>query len=156
MTSTDARDTAAVQLGDDVIAPATMTSSPAIVAGRLVSSWVMTCAYSASGNYVACGGLDNISADRCDGNTGVAAVTWTTGQHLFDLLPQDARGQRARQPRTARTHRLPVSTPVSTPFTFVAPVILVTPVGASGINLSHVCHTLSPAVSSVTCHTCTV
>ncbi|KAI6136267.1 guanine nucleotide binding protein, beta polypeptide 1, partial [Pisolithus sp. B1] len=26
----------------------------------LRSSWVMTCAYSPSGNYVACGGLDNI------------------------------------------------------------------------------------------------
>lgn len=26
----------------------------------LRSSWVMTCAYSASGNFVACGGLDNI------------------------------------------------------------------------------------------------
>lgn len=26
----------------------------------LRSSWVMTCAYAPSGNYVACGGLDNI------------------------------------------------------------------------------------------------
>ena len=31
----------------------------------LRSSWVMTCAYSASGNYVACGGLDNICSIYC-------------------------------------------------------------------------------------------
>lgn len=32
----------------------------------LRSSWVMTCAYAPSGNYVACGGLDNI-----------CSVSWT-------------------------------------------------------------------------------
>lgn len=39
----------------------------------LRSSWVMTCAYSPSGNYVACGGLDNIcsiySLNNKDGGT---------------------------------------------------------------------------------------
>jgi len=39
-------------------------------------SWVMTCAYSASGNYVACGGLDNICSIYClktrEGNVRVS------------------------------------------------------------------------------------
>lgn len=35
-------------------------SSNKVYAIPLRSSWVMTCAYSPSGNYVACGGLDNI------------------------------------------------------------------------------------------------
>ena len=42
----------------------------------LRSSWVMTCAYSASGNYVACGGLDNICSIYClktrEGNVRVS------------------------------------------------------------------------------------
>lgn len=32
-------------------------------------------------------------------------------QHLFDLQSEDARGQRACVPRTARSHRLPVLLP---------------------------------------------
>lgn len=42
----------------------------------LRSSWVMTCAYAPSGNYVACGGLDNICSvynlKTKDGNVKVA------------------------------------------------------------------------------------
>ena len=33
----------------------------------LRSSWVMTCAYAPSGNYVACGGLDNICSVSSSG-----------------------------------------------------------------------------------------
>ncbi len=43
----------------------------------LRSSWVMTCAYSPSGNFVACGGLDNIcsiySLNNKDGTTAKGA-----------------------------------------------------------------------------------
>ncbi|KAF6728870.1 Guanine nucleotide-binding protein G(I)/G(S)/G(T) subunit beta-2 [Oryzias melastigma] len=42
----------------------------------LRSSWVMTCAYAPSGNYVACGGLDNICSIYClktrEGNVRVS------------------------------------------------------------------------------------
>ncbi|KAF6021469.1 hypothetical protein EB796_020218 [Bugula neritina] len=42
----------------------------------LRSSWVMTCAYAPSGNYVACGGLDNICSvynlKTRDGNVRVS------------------------------------------------------------------------------------
>lgn len=34
----------------------------------LRSSWVMTCAYAPSGNYVACGGLDNICSVSSGGS----------------------------------------------------------------------------------------
>ena len=63
--SVDARHTTAVQLGDDVTGLESW-----------LSSWVMTCAYSASGNYVACGGLDNICSIYClktrEGNVRVS------------------------------------------------------------------------------------
>ena len=36
------------------------SARPQMHAIPLRSSWVMTCAYAPSGNYVACGGLDNI------------------------------------------------------------------------------------------------
>ena len=42
----------------------------------LRSSWVMTCAYAPSGNFVACGGLDNICSIYClktrEGNVRVS------------------------------------------------------------------------------------
>lgn len=38
----------------------TFLALPQVHAIPLRSSWVMTCAYAPSGNYVACGGLDNI------------------------------------------------------------------------------------------------
>ena len=44
----------------------------------LRSSWVMTCAYAPSGNYVACGGLDNIcsiySLKTREGNVRVSKI----------------------------------------------------------------------------------
>lgn len=49
---------------------------PKIHAIPLRSSWVMTCAYAPSGNYVACGGLDNICSIYClktrEGNVRVS------------------------------------------------------------------------------------
>lgn len=42
-----------------VLEPGT-TLPPQVHAIPLRSSWVMTCAYAPSGNFVACGGLDNI------------------------------------------------------------------------------------------------
>lgn len=53
----------------------------------LRSSWVMTCAYAPSGNYVACGGLDNICSiynlKTREGNVRVSReLPGHTGQHL--------------------------------------------------------------------------
>lgn len=52
----------------------------------LRSSWVMTCAYAPSGNYVACGGLDNIcsiySLKTREGNVRVTReLPGHTGRH---------------------------------------------------------------------------
>lgn len=52
----------------------------------LRSSWVMTCAYAPSGNYVACGGLDNIcsiySLKTREGNVRVTReLPGHTGKH---------------------------------------------------------------------------
>lgn len=54
----------------------------------LRSSWVMTCAYAPSGNYVACGGLDNIcsiySLKTREGNVRVTReLPGHTGGHSF-------------------------------------------------------------------------
>lgn len=53
----------------------------------LRSSWVMTCAYAPSGNYVACGGLDNIcsiySLKTREGNVRVTReLPGHTGRHM--------------------------------------------------------------------------
>lgn len=53
----------------------------------LRSSWVMTCAYAPSGNYVACGGLDNIcsiySLKTREGNVRVTReLPGHTGKHV--------------------------------------------------------------------------
>lgn len=56
----------------------------------LRSSWVMTCAYAPSGNYVACGGLDNIcsiySLKTREGNVRVTReLPGHTGNTLSSL-----------------------------------------------------------------------
>jgi guanine nucleotide-binding protein G(I)/G(S)/G(T) subunit beta-1 len=47
----------------------------------LRSSWVMTCAYAPSGNFVACGGLDNVS-DFVDGQPVGSMLTSADLLHL--------------------------------------------------------------------------
>lgn len=59
----------------------------------LRSSWVMTCAYAPSGNYVACGGLDNICSIYClktrEGNVRVSReLPGHTGES-GNLVPMD-------------------------------------------------------------------
>ena len=61
----------------------------------LRSSWVMTCAYAPSGNYVACGGLDNICSiynlKTREGNVRVSReLPGHTGERL-SLLPSRGR-----------------------------------------------------------------
>lgn len=63
-----------------------MIDSPQMHAIPLRSSWVMTCAYAPSGNYVACGGLDNIcsiySLKTREGNVRVTReLPGHTGRH---------------------------------------------------------------------------
>lgn len=63
-----------------------MTPHPQMHAIPLRSSWVMTCAYAPSGNYVACGGLDNIcsiySLKTREGNVRVTReLPGHTGRH---------------------------------------------------------------------------
>lgn len=58
----------------------------------LRSSWVMTCAYAPSGNYVACGGLDNIcsiySLKTREGNVRVSReLPGHTGEGTDSLFP---------------------------------------------------------------------
>ena len=52
----------------------------------LRSSWVMTCAYAPSGNFVACGGLDNIcSIYKWETSYIPRSLTWrTSDQKSFD------------------------------------------------------------------------
>ncbi|CAG08067.1 unnamed protein product [Tetraodon nigroviridis] len=62
----------------------------------LRSSWVMTCAYAPSGNYVACGGLDNIcsiySLKTREGNVRVTReLPGHTGRHRFRGAEEDQR-----------------------------------------------------------------
>lgn len=57
----------------------------------LRSSWVMTCAYAPSGNYVACGGLDNICSiynlKTREGNVRVSReLAGHTGECLFRMI----------------------------------------------------------------------
>lgn len=64
----------------------TDSSHPQMHAIPLRSSWVMTCAYAPSGNYVACGGLDNIcsiySLKTREGNVRVTReLPGHTGRH---------------------------------------------------------------------------
>jgi WD40 repeat protein len=61
----------------------------------LRSSWVMTCAYAPSGNYVACGGLDNIcsiySLKTREGNVRVTReLPGHTGTHRRRLFFKEA------------------------------------------------------------------
>uniref|UniRef100_A0A4W6BR00 Guanine nucleotide binding protein (G protein), beta polypeptide 1a n=1 Tax=Lates calcarifer TaxID=8187 RepID=A0A4W6BR00_LATCA len=60
----------------------------------LRSSWVMTCAYAPSGNYVACGGLDNICSiynlKTREGNVRVSReLAGHTGNSYFYSSPQN-------------------------------------------------------------------
>lgn len=60
----------------------------------LRSSWVMTCAYAPSGNYVACGGLDNIcsiySLKTREGNVRVTReLPGHTGRHGKSKIKKD-------------------------------------------------------------------
>lgn len=62
----------------------------------LRSSWVMTCAYAPSGNYVACGGLDNIcsiySLKTREGNVRVTReLPGHTGRDSFRREDKDQR-----------------------------------------------------------------
>ncbi|MEQ2206688.1 Guanine nucleotide-binding protein G(I)/G(S)/G(T) subunit beta-1 [Xenoophorus captivus] len=56
----------------------------------LRSSWVMTCAYAPSGNYVACGGLDNICSiynlKTREGNVRVSRELAGHTAHVLSLL----------------------------------------------------------------------
>ena len=58
----------------------------------LRSSWVMTCAYAPSGNYVACGWVWSPAAWYAGADGGCVQGP---GQHLQHLQPQDQGGQRA-------------------------------------------------------------
>ena len=60
----------------------------------LWSSWVMTC--------------HELGHDLCVLSVRQLRRVWRSRQYLFDLLSQDARGQRQSQSRTAWTHRLSV------------------------------------------------
>lgn len=56
----------------------------------LRSSWVMTCAYAPSGNYVACGGLDNICSiynlKTREGNVRVSReLAGHTGEYVLRM-----------------------------------------------------------------------
>lgn len=67
---------------------------PQMHAIPLRSSWVMTCAYAPSGNYVACGGLDNIcsiySLKTREGNVRVTReLPGHTGRCSFRGEDQD-------------------------------------------------------------------
>lgn len=68
--------------------PLTDSPTPQVHAIPLRSSWVMTCAYAPSGNYVACGGLDNIcsiySLKTREGNVRVSReLPGHTGEGLI-------------------------------------------------------------------------
>ena len=76
----------------------------------LRSSWVMTCAYAPSGNFVACGGLDNIcsiySLKTREGNVRVSReLPGHTGEWAW-LSRALWRGQGLRRPLTAPAHQL--------------------------------------------------
>lgn len=55
----------------------------------LRSSWVMTCAYAPSGNYVACGGLDNIcSIYNLKTREGNVRVSRELAGHTGEYVPR--------------------------------------------------------------------
>lgn len=69
----------------------TLTCRFQVHAIPLRSSWVMTCAYAPSGNYVACGGLDNICSiynlKTREGNVRVSReLAGHTGECLFTII----------------------------------------------------------------------
>lgn len=74
----------------------------------LRSSWVMTCAYAPSGNYVACGGLDNIcsiySLKTREGNVRVTReLPGHTGRHR---VSQKHKKSKRRLNRTLKLNML--------------------------------------------------
>lgn len=74
----------------------------------LRSSWVMTCAYAPSGNFVACGGLDNMcsiySLKSREGSVKVSReLSAHTGEWGTPLWPGQAHRAGSRWPHSQRT-----------------------------------------------------